>query len=113
MLKDTGEDGRVQVRISAEFERVIFEFLQGFLGVLDASMDRRLVETFLALIMAIFMHRHRNHGLLLSDLGGYLKQPQQAPAGTKRIRRLLQSPKWSAEMIDTYLWMRADERGRH
>ena len=73
MLKDTGKDGRVQARISAEFERAIFEFLRGFLGMLDTCLDRRLVETFLALVMAILMHRHRNHGLLLSELGGYLK----------------------------------------
>jgi len=110
MSKDNGEKGRVQGRISAEFERGIFEYLQGLLGVLDACLDRRLVETFLALEMVVLMHRHRNQGLLLSELGGYLKAPEAAPAGTKRISRLLHSPKWSAEMIDTYLWMRADER---
>jgi hypothetical protein len=68
-------------------------FFRASWGVLDACMDRRLVKTFLALIMAILMHRHRNHGLLLSELGCYLKQPQLAPAGTKRISWLLQSPK--------------------
>lgn len=110
MSKDTGEASRVQGRISAEVERGVFEFLGGLLGALDACLDRRLVETFLALVLVIVMHRHRNHGLLLSELGGYLKSPEQAPAGTKRISRLLHSPKWSAEMIETYLWIKADER---
>jgi hypothetical protein len=35
-------------------------------------MDRRLVMTFLGLVMSIMEHRHRNNGLLLSELGGYL-----------------------------------------
>ena len=32
-------------------------------------MDRRLVKTLLGLVMAIVEHRHRNNGLLLSELG--------------------------------------------
>ncbi len=110
MSKDTGERDRVQGRISAELERGVFEYLRGLLGALDACLDRRLVETFLALVLVIVMHRHRNHGLLLSELGSYLASPKQAPAGTKRISRLLHSPKWSSELIETYLWMKADER---
>ena len=41
--------------------------------------------------MVIVMHRHRNHGLLLSELGGYLMGAEQAPAGTKRISNLIHS----------------------
>jgi hypothetical protein len=48
--------------------------------------------------------------LLLSKLGGYLKPAYQAPVGTKRISRLIHAPNWSVEMIDTYLWVQADER---
>jgi len=36
---------------------------------LHTKMDRRLVHTFLDLLPVIVMHRHRNHGLLLSELG--------------------------------------------
>ena len=68
------------------------------------------METFLGLVLVVIMHRHRNQGLVLSELGGYLKRADQAPAGTKRISRLLHSPKWSAEMIETYLWTQADEQ---
>ena len=39
---------------------------------LNEELDRRLVKTFLGLVMAIIMHRHRNNGLLLSELGGDL-----------------------------------------
>ena len=62
--------------------------LKGFLAQLKVGMDRRLVQTFLSLVMVILIHRHRNQGLLLSELGGYLLEPGQAPAGTKRISRL-------------------------
>jgi hypothetical protein len=42
-------------------------------------------EHVFGLVMAIIMHRHRNHGLLLSELGGYLLGPERCCAGTKRI----------------------------
>jgi hypothetical protein len=34
-------------------------------------------------------------GLLLSELGGYLLGPDQAPAGTKRISNLVHAADWS------------------
>jgi hypothetical protein len=95
---------------SSYLERECYRFLYRLLGVLDVRMDRRLVVTFLSLVMVILMHRHRNQGLLLSELGGYLRPAYQAPAGTKRISNLLHSKRWDAEMIETYLWMKADER---
>jgi hypothetical protein len=110
MNKDNEESVRTQERHSAQLEKRCYEYLSGLLGALDSCLDRRLVETFLALVMVVIMHRHRNNGLLLSELGGYLKSPDQAPAGTKRISRLLHSPKWGAEMIETYLWTQADAR---
>lgn len=87
-----------------------FVHLKPLLVKLKAQMDRRLVGTFLGLGMAILMHRHRNHGLLLSELGGYLMEPNQAPAGTKRIQRLLYSEKWCSRDIEEYLWEQADQR---
>jgi len=84
--------------------------LKGLLGQLKVGMDRRLVQTFLSLVMVILIHRHRNQGLLLSELGGYLLDPGQAPAGTKRISRLLHAPRWSSEDIVRYLWAQADRR---
>lgn len=95
---------------SGEVERKCDEFLYGLLAGLDQCLDRRLVETFLALVRVIVMHRNRPQGLLLSELGGYLKPVWQAPAGTKRISNLLRSKGWSADFIETYLWIQADER---
>jgi hypothetical protein len=73
-------------------------------------MDRRLVETFLALVIVLIMHRHRNHGLLLSELGGYLLPPEHAPAGTKRLQNLLRSAKWGLKLIEAFFWQQADQR---
>lgn len=95
---------------SGELERACYQFLIGLLGVLNNNIDRRLVETFLALVLVIIMHRHRNQGLVLSELGGYLKPACSAPAGTKRISNLLHSKNWDAEFVETYLWTKADER---
>jgi hypothetical protein len=52
---------------------------------LKQRLDRRLVKTFLGLVMAIVMHRHRNQGLWLSELGGYLLGTEHGRAGIKRI----------------------------
>jgi hypothetical protein len=112
MNKDSKGRGREQEfrQKSGELEGRCYEFLYGLLAGLDASLDRRLVETFLALVLAIVMHRNRPQGLLLSELGGYLKPAWQAPAGTKRISNLLRSRGWSADWIETYLWIQADEQ---
>ncbi|MEM2890194.1 MAG: hypothetical protein QW358_02465 [Candidatus Hadarchaeum sp.] len=52
-------------------------------------MDRRLVQIFLDLLLVIVMYRHRNQGLLLSELEGMLLGADRAPAGSKRISNLL------------------------
>lgn len=110
MHKDNEESHQAQEADSGQLERRCYQYLYGLLAALDSCLDRRLVETFLALVLVVIMHRHRNHGLLLSELGGYLKRADQAPAGTKRISRLLHSPRWGAELIETYLWTQAEAR---
>jgi hypothetical protein len=85
-------------------------FLAPFLVTLDAHLDARLVRTFAASIEAIVRWRNRAHGLLLSELGGYLLSPDHAPAGTKRLSNLLRSPKWSAALIAQFLWQQANAR---
>ncbi|MEZ0397394.1 MAG: hypothetical protein ABWK53_13315 [Anaerolineales bacterium] len=82
---------------SGELEKRCYEFLFGLLASLDANLNRRLVETFLAVVLAIIMHRNRPQGLLLSELGGY-------------ISNLLHSKGWSAEFIETYLWVQAERQ---
>ena len=91
-------------------EHHLYGFLGDLLCGLNDQMDRRLVSTFFGLVMAILIHRHRNHGLLLSELGGYLLGPERCCAGTKRISNLLYSEKWKAKMINRYQWRRGTAR---
>jgi hypothetical protein len=76
----------------------------------DARIDKRLVRTFLQTVAVSLTFRDRVTGLLLWEMGGYLDSPDKAPAGTKRLSRLLHGVKWSAELIREYLWERATRR---
>lgn len=85
-------------------------FLAPLLMELDARIDKRLVRTFVQTIAVILTFRDRVNGLLLSEMGGYLDTPDKAPAGTKRLSRLVHCVKWSAELIRASLWERATRR---
>ena len=93
-----------------ELEKKLVQELWPLLVGLKQKMDRRLVRTFLGLVMVILLHRHRNHGLWLSELGGYLLGPEHCQAGTKRISNLLHSQKWAAARIEESLWQRGTEK---
>src|SRR6266516_396703 len=86
-------------------------FLFPLLVRLDQLLDKRLVRTFLETIQVILAYRDRVGGLLLSELGGYLLCPDNAPAGTKRLSNLLHSPKWTAQVVEDELWQRAEKPG--
>lgn len=102
----TGQDSPNQSEV---FAGLCYRFVRPLLRELGAKLDRRLVQTFLDLMLVIVMHRHRNQGLLLSELGGYLLGAEHAPAGTKRISNLLHSSGWEAKAVEDYLWQRADQ----
>lgn len=70
MKKSTSKAEKKQE--SRELERRCWEFLKPFLEGMHKHMDRRLVKTLLDLVLVILMHRHRNNGLLLSELGDHL-----------------------------------------
>lgn len=95
---------------SRELETRCWEFLKPFLEELHKAVDRRLVKTLLDLVLVILMHRHRNNGLLLSELGDHLLGGERGPAGVKRIASLLHSAKWKSNLILKYLWERANEK---
>lgn len=93
-----------------ELAEKLAEFVGPLLARLDEKLDKRLVNTFLLTLQAIITFRHSSYGLLLSELGGYILSPAQAPAGTKRLSNLLRSQKWTARIIENELWERATQR---
>lgn len=109
MLKDK-RNGREKQEKTEELEHHLVEYLKPVLRGLNEKIDRRLVKTFLGLVMAIMEHRHRNNGLLLSELGGNLLGAESCRAGTKRISNLLSSGKWEAGEIEKFHWQQASRR---
>jgi hypothetical protein len=57
---------------SHELEEKCWKYLQPLLEQLHGLVDRRIVKTFLDLVMVILMHPNRNNGMLLSELEDYL-----------------------------------------
>lgn len=100
------QEGRQQAEVVTD---LCYRFVQPLLHKLYQKLDRRLVQTLFDLLLVIVVHRHRNHGLLLSELGGHLLDGAHAPAGTKRIHNLLRHPGWQAQTISDYLWEQADQ----
>jgi hypothetical protein len=103
MFKDKRKGVERQEK-SKVLEQQMVKLLWPVLVSLKRKLDRRLVSTFLGLVMVIIMHRHRNCGLVLSELGGYLLGAEYGRAGTKRISNLLHSEKWQAGLIEDFLW---------
>lgn len=112
MLKDTLTSAERQASIekSKELKERCVEFLTPLLKKLDQQVDHRLLNTLLDLVLLIVIHRHRNQGLVLSELGGELLGERHAPAGAKRISKLLHSKKWKAQEIEEELWRQGDEK---
>lgn len=109
MFKDKQKEAEKQEQ-ARRIEQQLVTLLWPVLVRLKQKLDRRLVETFLGLVMAIIMHRHRNHGLLLSELGGYLLGAEHCRAGTKRISSLVHSPRWDGKVIEDFLWEAGTQR---
>jgi hypothetical protein len=97
---------------SQEIAEQLEEYLKPLLISLDAYLDKRLVRTLVQGVAAIVTFRNQEQGLNISELGSYITKPSQAPAGTKRMDRLLESEKWSKEIIDGLLLHQADEEKR-
>ena len=101
---------QVKEHVEEAFAWKLEVFLHSLLIVLDAYLDKRLVRTFLKSIAGILCFRNFKQGLYLSELGAYLGEPSSCAAGTKRISRLFHSLKWGKEIIEEFLWERADQR---
>lgn len=105
-----GTSKREKKQESRMLEDRCWEYLKPFLVELHQRIDRRLVKTLLDLVLVILMHRNRNQGLLLSELGDHLMGGEHGPAGVKRIASLIHSKRWESAMILQYLWRRAHEK---
>ena len=114
MYKDKAKAEREEMRRSWSWQiaHECGRYVSPLLRELDRILDRRLVMTLLGTVLAILTHRHRQNGLVLSELGAYLLSVEQANAGTKRIERLLHSQRWTGALIRSFLWQQADERTR-
>src|SRR5215469_7747111 len=100
-------ESAVDREVAAQLVKRLDQFVAPLVVVLDAYLDSRLVRTLVNLLVSLIQLRHREAGVLLCELGAVLLCPQQAPAGSKRIERLLHSPKWGAWLIEQFLWRRA------
>jgi hypothetical protein len=103
-------DSNANAKMAQRACSLLAGLVQPVLRQLDDCLDKRLVRTFERTLQAIVCFRNRSCGLLLSELGGYILNPAQAPAGTKRLSNLLRSRKWSAELITDFLWQLANQQ---
>lgn len=105
-----GSSKREKAQEGRELENRCWGYLKPLLEELHKRIDRRLVKTLLDLVMVILMHRNRNNGLLLSELGDHLLGGERGPAGVKRIASLLHSKRWRSGLIVKWLWERGHEK---
>jgi hypothetical protein len=96
--------------VAQRLRTLLVRFLQPVAARLAAQVDIRLVQTAFDLVPVILIHRHSLIGLLLSELGGYLLGPEQAPAGTKPISNLIHAAGWTAADLKAVLWQQACAR---
>jgi len=111
-MKDTNEEvsNQAWAGIAGSLRGQLEAYLLPLLVAMDEHIDKRLVRTVVLLVGAIIELRHPGNGLVLSELGGYILGPGQAPAGTKRISNLLRSNKWHYGLIDRFFWQEGDRR---
>ena len=109
MFQHTPIDSRIQGSGAASrwLTQQCFQFLAPVLRDLQRVLDRRLVQTVVDMVLVTVMHRHRNSGLVLSELGSQLLGANRAPAGVKRIANLVHSRRWSGAQVEQFLWEQA------
>src|SRR5260221_822036 len=84
-------------------------FLEPLVRELDVTVDKRPLRTLVQTVEAIQAFRDQNHGLLLSELGGYMDGLGKG-GGTKRLSTLIHHQSWKATQIDEFLLARAESQ---
>lgn len=87
----------------------LLRFLYPLVQQLHSTVDIRPLRTLVQTVEAILAFRDSTHGLLLSELGGYL-DGLEGGGGTKRLGTLVRHQEWKASDIDSFVWQRADAR---
>ena len=77
----------------------LLRFLYPLVQQLHSTVDIRPLRTLVQTVEAILAFRDSTHGLLLSELGGYL-DGLQGGGGTKRLGTLIRHRNWKASDID-------------
>jgi hypothetical protein len=84
-------------------------FLAPLLKRLSRRVDVRVVQTAGYVVEALVRLRQRSCALWLTEIGTRLLGAAHAPAGVKRVARLLASPDWNAAEVEQWLLEQADQ----
>ena len=97
---------------SEQYAKKFARFLEPLLRELHERVDKRPLGTLVQTVEAMLAFRDSSHGLLLTELGGYLDQLGEGGGGTKRLGTLVRHEKWKAQQIDEFLLDLMQEENR-
>jgi hypothetical protein len=98
-----------EVALAQHLRAHLRTFLAPLLRHLSTTLDVRLVQTASLVVEALIRLRQRPQALWLTEIGALVLGGAQAPAGVKRIARLLASPHWTAAGVEQWLLAQADQ----
>lgn len=97
-----------EVALAQHLRAHLRTFLAPLLRHLSTTLDVRLVQTTALVVEALVRLRQRPQALWLTEIGTMLLGAAHAPAGVKRVVRLLASPQWGAAGVEQWLLTQAD-----
>jgi hypothetical protein len=98
-----------EAALAQQMRLALYRYLAPFLARLYGSLDLRLVRTAHQCVAALLCLRSRSLALCLTELGTLLLGGARAPAGVKRVARLLANRAWSAAWVEQWLLEQADQ----
>ena len=98
-----------EVALAGHLRVHLKSFLAPLLERLSTTLDVRLVQTAALVVEALVRLRQRPQALWLTEIGTLLLGAAHAPAGVKRVARLLASPGWGAAGVEHWLLAQADQ----
>lgn len=104
----TGIASAAPLVAAAAVQRELQHFLCPLLRRLVGQLDVRLVRTLRGTVEALVRLRNRPQELWLTELGTLLLGAMHAPAGVKRVSRLLRAAGWTPDDLERWLLEQAD-----